>query len=448
MGKDNISVSVIGLGKLGIPIAACYASKGYTTIGVDVTQRTIDLLNHGQSPIYEPHLQEKLDESGGRLTATMDTQDAVRRTDMSFVVVPTPSEAEGGFSLKYILDACREIGTALRDKNSRHVVVITSTVMPGSTDGPIRETLEHHSGKRCGVDFGLCYSPEFIALGSVVHDLLFPDFLLVGVSDEETGDQVTAFYSSVVESNPPFARMNNVNAELAKLSVNTYVTTKITFANMLARICERLPGADSDVVTWALGLDSRIGRKYLKGSIAYGGPCFPRDNKALAHLARQLDVPATIAVATDESNHNETALLVNRVLAILPPDGKVGILGLAYKPSTDVVTESPGVALAQALLDQGITVYGFDPAAGANAQRALGDRLHIAESIDHCVELSDVIVVTVPDPIYRTISPAAIAREGTPRVVVDCWRLLDPKDLGGADYFALGRYEPAAKVKL
>ena len=379
------TVSVIGLGKLGVPIAATYASKGYVTIGVNVVARSVEFVNRGHAPIYEPQLEERLAMSEGRLSATHDAKAATLQSEMTFIVVPTPSEPHGGFTLRYILEACVQVGEALREKEGWHTVVVTSTVMPGATDGEIKSTLEKHSGKKCGEGFGLCYSPEFIALGSVVHDLLYPDFLLIGESDPESGARLAAFYKTVVESNPPIARMNNVNAELAKLSVNTFVTTKISFANMLARICERLPGADADTVTSALGLDSRIGKKYIKGSIGYGGPCFPRDNKALSHLAQLLDVPATLATATDAANANETVLLARRVQSLLPKGGAVGILGLAYKPHTDVVTESPGVALAQTLIEQGISVSGYDPAALENAQKALGGRLEITESVADCV---------------------------------------------------------------
>ena len=154
-------------------------------------------------------------------------------------------------------------------------MVLTSTVMPGMTGGPVRAALEETSGKRCGEDFGLCYGPEFIALGSVIRDFLNPDFLLIGESDSRSGEILEQLYHVVCENSPPVARMNLINAEITKLAVNTYVTTKISFANMLARICEKLPEANIDVVTSALGRDTRIGQKYLKGAVSYGDPAFP-----------------------------------------------------------------------------------------------------------------------------------------------------------------------------
>ena len=428
MGLDSAvaakAVSVIGLGKLGAPIAAVYADKGYTVVGVDVNAHFVAQINAGQAPVYEPGLQELLNTNRQRIVATSDAVDAVRRTDMTMIVVPTPSEPEGGFSLKFTLEACARIGEAIREK-PWHLVVLTSTVMPGSTDGPVREALEAASGKRCGVDFGLCYSPEFIALGSVIHDLLFPDFLLIGESDLRSGEALAAFYDSITETHPPVARMNNTNAELAKLSVNTFVTTKIAFANMLARLCERLPDADADVVTSAIGLDSRIGRKYLKGAIAYGGPCFPRDNQALSFLARQLEVPALVPEATDNANRAETALLAERVIQSLGESGRAGVLGLAYKPNSDVVIESPGLLLAQALADRGVAVSVYDPAAQAPARAKLRGEFHYCDSAEACIADSDVVVIATPWEEFKHIAPTVWSRPGRMRTVIDCWRILD-----------------------
>ena len=263
---------VIGLGKLGAPLAACLAAKGLTVIGVDNDPLKVDAINRHQRPVQEPGLGELLAKTHERLSATDDIEAAVRDTNITFIVVSTPSEPNGGFSLRYVDPACEAIGRALARKTEYHVVVLTSTVMPGTTGGHVRELLERVSGKRVGQNFGLCYSPEFIALGSVIRDFLNPDMLLIGESDARAGDFLKSLYADVCENKPAVARMSFVNAEITKLAVNTYVTTKISYANMLARICERLPGANVDVVTTALGNDTRIGAKYLKGALSYGGP--------------------------------------------------------------------------------------------------------------------------------------------------------------------------------
>jgi UDPglucose 6-dehydrogenase len=318
--------------------------------------------------------------------------------------------------------------------------------MPGSTEREVVPALERASGKKCGVDFGVCYSPEFIALGSVIRDFLHPDFLLVGESDERAGQMLEGIYRRVVETEAPVARMTFVNAELAKLSVNTFVTTKIAYANMLARMCERLPGADVDVVTSAIGLDTRIGRKYLRGAISYGGPCFPRDNLALAALARSLDAPAFVAEATDAANRDGIERLARLVTTRLPRGGTVGVLGLSYKPNTDVVEESPGLLLVQALAAQGLDVIAYDPAAVPNAQRATEGDVRFSESAQACVQAADVIVVATPWQEFRQLAPAVFEREPR-RVLIDCWRIYDAAQVEKVvSYVALGEGRSAASA--
>jgi UDPglucose 6-dehydrogenase len=233
--------------------------------------------------------------------------------------------------------------------------------------------------------------------------------------------------------------MNIVNAEITKLAVNTYVTTKISFANMLARICERMSGADVDVVTAALGKDARIGPRYLKGAVGYGGPCFPRDNMALSYFARAIGMNASLAEATDEVNRRQVPNLVEVVKSHLPEEGKVGVLGLTYKPDTNVTEESQGVLLVEALRRQGISVTCYDPGARFLDTAKEFEGFTSADTLKECIAASDVIVITTPWEEFGNLDPELLAREGSPRVVIDCWRILDPAKVGNyATYRALG----------
>lgn len=433
-------LSIIGLGKLGAPMAAVMAEKGHTVIGVDISPGFVNALNQGRAPVNEPGLEELIRKNRGRLAATTDCIDAVAATDVTFIMVPTPSDGDGAFSLRYVLAAGDSIGQALRKKNKYHLVALSSTVMPGSTGGRLLPALEYASGKRCGDDFGLCYNPEFIALGSVVHDMLHPDLVLIGEHDARSGDILVNLYRGVCQTNPTISRMNFVNAELTKLSVNTFVTTKISYANMLARICETLPGADVEVVTHALGADSRIGAKYLKGALGYGGPCFPRDNMAFAALARQNGVPATLAEATDAMNRQQVPRLAEMILSRLPEGGVAGIAGLAYKPETEVIDESQGLLLAKYLLSRDAEVAVYDPAAMENARRSLVGRVRFAASLEDCAREADVLAITTPWPEFQAL-PAAAMRSASERLktVIDCWRML-PRDAFEAvcEYVSLG----------
>ncbi|HEY5542510.1 MAG TPA: nucleotide sugar dehydrogenase [Candidatus Binatia bacterium] len=433
------NISVVGLGKLGAPLAACLAHRGYHITGVDLDDTKVQAINEGIATVFEPGLKELLQSTRERLSATKDLEGAIHNSQVTFILVPTPSEVQGGFSLRHVVPVCERIGDALRKKSDRHLVVLTSTVLPGSTANEVMPILEKRSGKRCGREFGLCYSPEFVALGNVIRDLLSPDFILIGESDPRSGDLLASVYKGLCENDPPVARMNFVNAEVTKLSVNTFVTTKITFANMLARICERLPGANVDVVTSALGLDSRIGAKYLKGAIGYGGPCFPRDNLALAALARGVNATATLAEATDSVNRQEVRRLAKLVQSKLPVNGVVGILGLSYKPNTDVVEESQGLLLAQILLAEGISVAVYDPAGMKNARKVLDGSVVFAESTEACAQVADVIVIATAWEEFKRLPPAILTRNNARRVLVDCWRVLDARTYGPiVEYFPLG----------
>jgi UDPglucose 6-dehydrogenase len=443
-----MKTSVIGLGKLGAPLAAVLASKGHQVVGVDVNPDFVRLLGSGKAPVDEPGIQKLIEESAGRLSATADYESAVLDSEVSFVIVPTPSDSKGGFSNKYVLSAVNAIGQALRKKSAYHVVNVTSTVMPGSMGGEIKQALEAASGRRVGDTVGLCYNPEFVALGSVVRDMLYPDLILIGESDPRAGALLEGIYKGICANDPPIKRMNWVNAEITKISINTFVTTRISYANMLSDICERLPGADVDVVTAALGADSRIGKKYLKGALGYGGPCFPRDNVAFAQLARSLGARPDLAEATDRLNRHQIDRLAAAAIRLLEGGSRVGVLGLSYKPDTAVIEESQGVALASRLSQERREVYVHDPMALSAAVAVLQDKVVPMRSAEECIKAVDVLVITTAWPQYAEIPARAFSRPNTRLQVLDCWRLLSREKLADVvdiHYLGVGEAEPPAK---
>src|SRR3954468_3914569 len=433
-----MKISVIGLGTLGAPLAAVLASKGFPVVGTDLNGAFVDAINAGRAPVDEPRLQELIEENRERLHATSDAIAAVAETDITFVIVPTPSNETGRFTNQYLLAAMETVGAGLRRKTGYHVVVITSTVMPGSTGGEIRAALEAHSARRVGEALGLCYNPEFIALGSVVRDMLQPDMILIGESDTHAGDLLQLIYERSCDNKPVFRRMNFVNAELTKIAVNTYVTTKISYANMLADICDRIPGADVDVVTQAVGSDSRIGTKYLRGAIGYGGPCFPRDNVAFSSLARTLGARAELAEATDSLNDYQVERVVKAIEARVTAPGPIGVLGLSYKPDTAVTERSQGVSVVTQLLERGHEVVAYDPKALPSAQAEIGRRFTAAASAEACVRAAALVVVMTPWPEFRAVPAHAFVRTAR-MTVVDCWRVLSREEVAGvADLVYLG----------
>lgn len=419
--SGNPRLSVIGLGKLGAPMAAVFGAKGFEVIGVDFNEGFVRAINEGRAPVEEPHLQSCLDRAVGRVRATLDYEEAVQASDVSFIIVPTPSAADRMFTNRYVIEAVEQIGHALQRKDGYHVVVVTSTVMPGSTGGEIRTALERTSRRTVGRDVGLCYSPEFIALGSVVHDMIHPDMLLIGESDTRAGDMLEAIYRQSTESSPEYHRMNFVNAELCKISINTFVTTKISYANMLAEMCDHLPGADADVVTRAVGADSRIGRKYLKPAVGYGGPCFPRDNKAFAALGRKLGVNCVLAEATDSINDHQLHRLMGAVEASISPGERVAILGLSYKPHTAVIEESHSVALAAMLFKAGFAVTVHDPLANAAGHAVLKDKATVAATAEEAIRDAEAVVVMTPWPQFKELAWNAGLADSGQRTVIDPW---------------------------
>lgn len=423
-------ISVVGLGKLGAPLAAVLADRGHHVVGVDSSPDAVNAINEGRGPVQEPGLDALVAAGRSRLTATTDGAAAAASSEATFIIVPTPSLPSGLFSTEYVLDAIDTIGRGLRRTTAYHLVVVTSTVAPGTMDADIAPALERASGRRLGTSLGLCYNPEFIALGSVIRDMQNPDFVLIGESDRRAGDTLEQIQRSVVGDSTPVRRMNLVNAEVAKIAVNTYVTTKISYANMLSELCEHLPGGDVSVVTDAIGLDKRIGARFFKAALGYGGPCFPRDNAAFLAVARARGVNGDIAAATDTVNRRQVSRLAATVESYLAgTDQRVAVLGLSYKPDTNVVEESQGVMLANRLASDGKVVTVFDPAALDNAATFLAPSVHPAASLADCVTAADVVVVTVAWPQFRDLSTLIATLPRRRRVIVDCWRIIDRAQL-------------------
>lgn len=436
--ENKPTLSIIGLGKLGASMVATFASRGFKVIGVDVKADFVRLVNEGKAPVSETRLAEFISANKERILATQNYQEAVLNSEITFIIVPTPSNEQGGFSLEYVIEAAKEIGQVLKKKTGFHLVVLTSTVLPGATEGELLPVLEKYSEKKCGQDFGLCYNPEFIALGNIIDGLLNPDFVLIGESDKKSGEILESFYKNLCENNPPIKKMSIINAEITKIALNTYVTTKISYANMIAELCEKIPGGNVDVVTDALGCDTRIGHKYLKGGLGYSGPCFPRDNRALISTAEKFGVYFSIAKTTDEINKRQVPRIIEKILKFLPSNGKITILGLSYKTNTNVIEESQAIEIAKILAEKGIQVSVYDPVALENAKKVL-NRVIFVNSLKEAVLNADLILITTSWSEFKNIEPDWFKKGKGKIKIIDCWRFLDPEKYKEvADYIPLG----------
>jgi UDPglucose 6-dehydrogenase len=435
-------LSIIGLGKLGACSAACFASKGFNVIGVDINKDFVDAINNGKAPVYEPGLQELITSVKGKLRATQDYEEAINESDITFLIIPTPSREDWHFSDKYLRDALSHLSSAFKKlQKKHHIFVITSTVSPGTTEESLIPLIESVSGKRLNKDFSVCYNPEFIALGSVIKDFKNPDMVLIGESNKDAGDKLEEIYKRVCENNPYISRMSIISAEITKISLNAYITMKISFANTLANICESIPGADIDAITRALGADKRISPYYLKGGLSYGGPCFPRDNKAFAAFAQKYSVDALLSRATDEFNRIQVKRLSKLVLthANAINANAIAVLGLSYKPDTSVIEESPGVKLADELIKKGFEVVVYDPLAIDNARTYFGDSVLYVSSVKDCFSYAPLCVITTRHEVFKSIDDSYITHD--PTIVIDCWRILNSSKFSNrVKYVRLGKF--------
>lgn len=429
------NVSIFGLGKVGHTLAACLGVAGHTIIGCDPVAEIVEAINARQLITKELGVAERmaqLDQS--RLRATTSPEEAVLNSDTSIVIVPTPSNVLGGFSLRYVLRVCEQIGQAMRRKKDAHTISIASTVMPGASAHSIIPALEAASGRRIGDGLGYCYNPSFIALGEVVNGLETPDYALIGEADAKSGDRIEALHRSMIRNDAPVVRMKLIEAEISKIACNTHETMRVSFANMLFSLCAEVPDADVDKITGALAY--RLGRRFFKGAVPYGGPCWPRDNRALAVFMDAVGVPSLLPRTIDQINAEHGQYLLRKVLSETHIGEPVGMLGLSYKPGTPVIERSFGVDLAGWLAAERRRVIGWDPLAMEEARKVLGGSIEYAPSAEACLSQSSVAIVINPMKEFARIDWTFAAKTR----VLDPWRCLDPaavRKIG--TYVALGQ---------
>lgn len=440
-------LSIFGLGKLGLCTAACFAARGHTVMGFDLNPDLMAALQARQNPLRETGLDELLSQAWQHLTVTDDIDALVTGSEVSLIIVPTPSQPDGRFSNRLVEEVLKTLGPVLKKKPDFHVVDVVSTVMPGSSEGVFKPLLERLTGKKCGRDFGLVYNPEFIALGSVLYNFLNPDLVLIGASDDRSRDLVRELYLGTCDNSPHIAAMSLINAEIAKLSLNAYITLKISFANELAGLCERLPGADVDVITGALGQDSRIGGKCLKGGLGFGGPCFPRDNLALQAVAREFDAPLRLSPQVVQINEAMLAKLSRLIREHTRPRGQVALLGLSYKPHTHIVEESQSLKLAQSLAQAGYSVRVHDPQALEEAKSLLEALVTYWEDPYACLTGADTVALLTNWPLYAQLDWEGLTPQNGGRpLLLDAWRTLQGRSLKNFRYLPLGAANPVITV--
>lgn len=423
-------VSVFGLGYVGTVSAACLARDGHSVIGVDPNPTKVKLINAGQSPIIEKDVGEVIADvvKSGRLRATDSSDEGVQESDLSLVCVGTPSQANGSLNLEYVTGVCRQIGRAIRAKQGHHVVVMRSTVLPGTMHEVVIPTLEEASGKRAGNGFGVCNNPEFLREGTAVHDFYNPPKTVIGETDAASGSQLLALYDRL---SAPVVRTDVATAEMVKYVDNVWHALKVGFANEIGNLCKAV-GVDGHSVMDIFCKDTKLNLSsyYLKPGFSFGGSCLPKDVRALTYRARSLDLETPILSAILPSNDLQTQRGLDLVMK--QPGKSVGVLGFSFKAGTDDLRESPIVELIERLIGKGYDVVLFDrnvnlaKLMGANQEFITKHIPHIARlmvnSIEHVLDRAQTIVIGNSDPEFAGVA----SRLRADQKVIDLVRIARP----------------------
>lgn len=429
-------ISIFGLGYVGAVSAGCLATDGHDVIGVDPNQTKVDLINKGVTPIIEKDIGEMIAKTAasGKLRATTDVREAVMGSDISLICVGTPSMLNGNLDLSYVRRVCEEIGAAMREKDSFHVVVGRSTMLPGSMGNVVIPTLEQASGKKAGVDFGVCNNPEFLREGTAVYDYYNPPKTVIGESDPRAGDMLVELYKHM---DAPMIRTDVETAEMVKYTDNNWHALKVAFANEIGNICKAV-GIDGHKVMEIFCQDTKLNLSpyYMKPGFAFGGSCLPKDVRALTYKGRSLDLELPVLNAIMPSNQQQIAKAIDMITG--KGKRKVGILGFAFKAGTDDLRESPIVDLIEHLIGKGYDLKLYDKnvnlaaLTGANRDYILNHIPHISklmvESMQEVMDFAETLVIGNGAAEFKPV-PASL-KPG--QVVVDLVRI--SKDMSSDQY--------------
>ncbi|MCK6518832.1 UDP-glucose/GDP-mannose dehydrogenase family protein [Myxococcota bacterium] len=436
-----MKICVVGTGYVGLVAGTCLADMGHSIICVDSDVNKIDRLLRGEVPIYEPGLDHLIHRNvrEGRLEFTTDGVASVRRADVVYIAVGTPPAEDGSADLSGVFAVARMIAQAMERPTT---VVIKSTVPVGTADR-VRAELAQHTQH----GFDVVSNPEFLKEGAAIEDFMRPDRIVVGCRDEATRKVMHEIYSPLVRTGKPILFMDNRSAELCKYAANAFLATRISFINELARLCE-LVGADVDAVRRGAGSDSRIGLRFFFPGAGYGGSCFPKDVQALMSTAADAGMPLQILDAVHAVNEAQKKVVGQKVLSRLGEDlqgRRIGVWGLAFKPQTDDMRESPSLVIIEQLLAAGAEIVVYDPEAMHEAKRSLGDRVTYAPTALEAIHGADALVLVTEWNEFRAPDWDAVAGALRGRDVFDGRNIWEPEVVEGHGlrYTGIGRPRPS-----
>jgi UDPglucose 6-dehydrogenase len=441
-------LSFIGMGYVGLCTAVCFANEGFKVIISTKDKKKVEMVNKGMPPFYEPQLEALLKKviKNGSLKAIVGRKEAVLETDTSFITVGTPTNPYGSVNLKFVEETSKEIGEALKEKENDHLIVVKSTVPPGTTENLVKPIVEKQSGKTCGKQFLLCFNPEFLREGNAIYDTLNPDYIVIGGYNEKSAETLERLYREFHKENPPpIIKTNIPTAELIKYANNAFLATKISFINTIANICEKTPGADITKIAEAIGKDHRINPHFLNAGLGWGGSCFPKDLKALIAYSKKLGYNPTLIEATWKANQDQIKFTIQKVkkeLGMLK-DKKIAILGLAFKPNTDDIREARSIKIINQLLKKEAKITAYDPIAISKTKKVLREKISYASSAVECLKNADCAILVTEWEEFKKLKPEDFTKNMRNPVLIDGRRLYNPEEFSKKlRYIAIGLGEP------
>ena len=431
-------ICVVGTGYVGLCTGLVFAEHGHEVTFVDVDEAKLAAVREGRAPFYEPGVDEMLRRVGARVRTTTRLAEGVKASEVTFLCVGTPQGKEGAIDLTYVRNASREVGQALRDAPRGHVVVVKSTVVPGTARDVVLPEVQKASGLAPGADFHVVSNPEFLKEGTALEDALRPDRVVVGATEPEAARKVLSLYERLGGER---VAVDPTTAEMIKYAANAFLAVKIAFSNEMANACERL-GIDWYDVVRGIGPDPRIGPLFLRAGVGFGGSCFPKDVAAIAHRAKEAGAESGLLRAALENNETQPLVAVQMLREELGDlrGKRVALLGLAFKPDTDDVRETRALPILRALRDAGADVACHDPRALGTFAKLAPDA-QLAKSVEDALRGADGAVVQTEWKEYQALAPSAFTSLMRSPVVVDGRRTFDPAAMrsAGVRYRAIGR---------
>ena len=434
-----MKIAVVGTGYVGLVSGACFAEMGLDITCVDIDKKKIDGLNNGVIPIYEPGLEEvvRRNVEEGRLHFTTELTDCLDNVEVVFSAVGTPPDEDGSADLKYVLEVARTFGRNIK----KYTVLVTKSTVPVGTAQKVKAVIREELARRkCKVPFDVASNPEFLKEGAAVKDFMSPDRVVVGVESERARKIMGRLYRPFLINNFRVLYMDIPSAEMTKYAANAMLATRISFMNDIANLCERV---GADVVRKGIGSDARIGSKFLYPGCGYGGSCFPKDVKALAHTAREYGYTMEVIEAVDRVNERQKTVVYDKLRRILGPlAGKtIALWGLAFKPETDDMRESPALATIGRLLEEGAAVRVYDPAAMDEARRRLGDRITYCQSMYEAAAEAEAVALVTEWKQFRMPAWTALRDTMAGNLIVDGRNILDKEEAlaAGFRYIGIGK---------